>query len=281
MKRLVMIAIISALLPSCGGRAEESHIGEVVFDNGQVAFTKLEENMWVGETYDNTTLYIVEGTDSAALIDTGTKLDSLDVVVRAVTDKPLKVILTHMHPDHAGNIDFFPEIYMHPADTVLIRQRNIQYGGKINFLKDGDIIDLGKVKLDVALVPGHTPGSIVLNDFASGNCYAGDAFGSGQVWLQVEPTSPVATYIESCDRMIAIMDNTTIDSIYCGHYPYLKRALDKDYVKSMKTLAERIVEGSAPTVPFQQPGPFARPEMKIAVDSLGGTMIVFNETKIL
>jgi glyoxylase-like metal-dependent hydrolase (beta-lactamase superfamily II) len=252
----------------------------VVFDNGQLAITQLEDNMWVGETYDNTTVYIVEGCNYAALIDTGTKLDSLDVIVRKITDKPLKVIVTHMHPDHAGNIAFFPEIYMHPADTVLVRQRNIQYGGKINFLSDGDVVDLGKVKLDVMLVPGHTPGSIVLNDYASGNCYSGDAFGSGQVWLQVEPTSPVVTYLESCERMTALMDTTPIDSIYCGHYPYLKRALSRDYVNSMKVLARRVIDGTAPTIPFQQPGPFARPEVKIAIDSLAGTMIVFNETKI-
>jgi glyoxylase-like metal-dependent hydrolase (beta-lactamase superfamily II) len=252
----------------------------VVFDNGQLAITQLEDNMWVGETYDNTTLYIVEGTCAAALIDTGTKLDSLDIVVRKITDKPLKVIITHMHPDHAGNIAFFPEIYMHPADTVLIRQRNIKYAGKINYLNDGDVVDLGNVKLNVTLVPGHTPGSIVLNDYAAGNCYSGDAFGSGQVWLQVEPTSPVETYIASCERMIAIMEATTIDSIYCGHYPYLKRALDEDYLKSMKRLAGRVIDGTAPTIPFSQPGPFARPEVKIAIDSLSGSMIVFNETKI-
>ena len=90
-----------------------------VFKNDDLAISILEEKVWVIETTDNTTMYLIEGNTKALLIDTGTKCDKLDEVIRNITTKPLNVVLTHAHPDHAGNIRFFDEIYLHANDTVL------------------------------------------------------------------------------------------------------------------------------------------------------------------
>lgn len=62
---------------------------------------------------------------------------------------------------------------MHPADTVLLSR---SYKGKVNFVKDGDIFDLGGTQIEVSHMPTHTPGSIVLLDRKAGICYSGDAF---------------------------------------------------------------------------------------------------------
>lgn len=211
-----------------------------VFKNADLQISQLEQHVWVVETTDMTTMYIIEGKDKALLIDTGTKCDSLDKVIRRITPKPLIVILTHAHRDHAGNIGFFDEIYMHPNDTILMDNF---YHGKVNFVKDGDIFDLGGKKIEVSHMPGHTPGSIVLLDKEAHSCYSGDAFGSGMVWLQLRPFSPMKTYIASCSKMLKLMDNG-IQKIYCGHYPYLKKSLDKDYIVKMKNLAISIDDGT-------------------------------------
>lgn len=213
-----------------------------VFRNSELTITKLEDNMWVVETYDNTTMYLVEGTKKALLIDTGTKDEKLDSVIRLITQKPLEVVITHAHGDHAGNIHFFKEIWMHPADTVLLKKG---YQGKINFVKDGDVFDLGGTKIEVCHMPAHTPGSIVLLDRKAGNCYSGDAFGSNHVWLQLQPLSPMQTYVNSCIKMEKLMDSG-ITKIYCGHYPYVKKPFDKSYIVSMRQLAEGLINGTAP-----------------------------------
>lgn len=218
------------------------------FSNKDLRIAKLEKDVWVVETSDNTTMYIVEGTQKAMLIDTGTRCDKLDSIVRLITKKPLYVVLTHAHGDHAGNIRFFQEIYLHPADTVLLDK---SYKGKLHFVKDGDVFDLGGKKIEVAHMPAHTPGSIVLLDKPAGTCYSGDAFGSGQVWLQLKPSAPMKTYIASCHKMLKLMDNG-ITKIYCGHYPYVKKAFDKSYIQSMLQLAEKIDSGKAP-----DPQPYA------------------------
>jgi hydroxyacylglutathione hydrolase len=213
-----------------------------VFQNNEVTVTKLEENMWVIETSDNCTMYVVEGTQKAMLIDTGTKIDKLDTVVSFITKKPLMVVITHVHGDHAGNINFFKEIWMHPADTVMLSKR---YKGKVNFVKDGDIFDLGGTQIEVSHMPAHTPGSIVLLDKKAGNCYSGDAFGANHVWLQLKPLSPMQTYVNSCLKMEKLMDSG-ITKVYCGHYVYIKKPYDKSYITTMRQLAEGLINGTAP-----------------------------------
>jgi hydroxyacylglutathione hydrolase len=153
------------------------------------------------------------------------------------------VVITHMHLDHAGNINFFPDIYFHPADTVLM-SRVKPYPGKAHYVKDGDVFDLGGKLIEVRHMPAHTPGSIVLVDKQDGDCFTGDAFGSGQVWLQLCPYSNMETYINSCTKMLQLM-NDGIERIYCGHYPYSNGALSKEYIVKMKELATDLNNGSA------------------------------------
>lgn len=242
MKRLLLL--ICFLLPVLTAAAQEG-LPEPprppVYTAADLAVTPLEEGVWVIETDDRTTMYLVEGTERALLIDTGTHPAELDRVVRRFTRKPLFVVLTHAHYDHAGGIGFFGEIYMHPADTVLL-DRLPKYEGRIRFIGGGDRFDLGGRVLEVVEMPGHTPGSVVLMDRAAGICFSGDAFGSGQVWLQVVPTAPVSLYLSAVRRMQRETAGG-IEKIYCGHYPYQRRPLGADYLADMAALAQSILDG--------------------------------------
>ena len=131
---------------------------------------------------------------------------------------------------------------MHPADTVLLQKG---YNGKIHFVLDGDVFDLGGKQIEVSHMPGHTPGSIVLLDRKVGNCYSGDAFGANHVWLQLKPLSPLQTYVHSCLKMEKLMDGG-ITKVYCGHYVYIKKPYDKSYITTMRELAEALINGTAP-----------------------------------
>lgn len=220
-----------------------------VFQNKELTITQLKDNLWVVETDDKTTMYLVEGTGKAMLIDVGTKTKKLDSIIRMITSKPLVVMITHAHHDHAGNIGYFDEIWLHPADTVLL---NRSYKGKVNFVNNGDVFDLGGTQIEAIHMPGHTPGSVVLIDRKAGICYSGDSFGSNHVWMQLKPLSSMQTYLNSCLIMEKLMDSGITD-IYCGHYPYVKKAFDKSYIVSMRELAEGLINGTAPIAePYAQ-----------------------------
>lgn len=240
-----------------------------VYKNDDLEISKLEEKVWVIETTDKTTMYLIEGTKKAMLIDTGTKCEKLDEVIHKITQKPLYVVVTHAHGDHNGNIHYFKEIYLHPADTVLMEKT---YKGKINFISDGRVFDLGEKKIEVSHMPGHTPGSIILLDKQARISYSGDAFGSGQVWLQLRPYAPIQTYANSCKKMEKLMDEG-ITKIYCGHYPYVKKAYNKHYITEMRQLAEAIINGTAPEA---KPHP-----QKVSIGSQNPLMVTLGEATIV
>jgi len=64
-----------------------------------------------------------------------------------------------------------------------------------------------------------------------------------------------------------------ITKIYCGHYPYVKKAYDKKYITQMRTLAEAIVNGTAPkAIPHTQ---------KVSIGSDNPMMVTLGEATIV
>lgn len=253
-------------------------VAQQVLINDELTISKLKDKTWVVETVDNTTMYILEGEARAILIDTGTKCTALDEVIRKITSKPIDVVITHLHPDHAGNINYFDSIYMHPADTVMLNE--YQYKGKINYLTNKQVFDLGGTKIEVAWMPGHTPGSVVLFNRLTGDCFSGDAFGSGQVWLHLEPHVPMSTYLQSCQRMKELMEQDSIHYIWCGHYPYVKTYYDLEYIRKMEALAQRLaLENEEGAEEFKMP-PSMHAKGRSKCLSEGKVTIVYNSDKI-
>ena len=67
-------------------------------------------------------IWHVAGRDSDLLIDTGLGVASLADAARDLFDKPLSVILTHGHMDHAGGAYEFPTCHAHPAEAGAIAE---------------------------------------------------------------------------------------------------------------------------------------------------------------
>src|SRR5215472_7928636 len=139
--------------------------------------TKTGEGLWIISDHGSDNIYLVVGNEKALLIDTGLGLARLSAFVRTLTTKPLIVVNTHGHPDHAGGDFEFKSVYAHPADfssiqsfsTKEARQRSAQFTGqgpatpdRISVdeaanapqpemlpVKDGQIFDLGGRKLEV------------------------------------------------------------------------------------------------------------------------------------
>jgi hydroxyacylglutathione hydrolase len=247
--------------------------GKEVFKNEDVVFHQIDDHTWVGTGHlmFNESLYLLEGKNKALLIDAGTKIRDLDKIVASITNKPVMLVATHVHPDHTGeSIGAFPEIYINPADTVNISRFMPGYKGTVNYLKDGQIIDLGGRTIEVVFTPAHTPGSTTFIDKAAGYGFSGDSFGSGNLLLQVDFTTLLAT----CQKLSALMEKSGIKFLYPGHYfgnnPETKQRLD-----DMATISRDVLSGKLKGTP--------NPNNMFGLDQLidlYGVKINFNEISI-
>lgn len=148
--------------------------------------------------------YLVEGNERALLIDGLSGVGSLRAFVRELTDKPVTLVITHGHVDHAPAIYEYGEGFIHPDDIALMysplhssMERRLGFvlnGKRMGTLRtepvmedvvkpcpvkawpvyDGDIFDLGETQIEAVHVPGHTYGSIALVDCGNRACYTGD-----------------------------------------------------------------------------------------------------------
>lgn len=243
MKKLAFISLIitiawSVSFSQMGGPQIE---GKEVFKNDDVVFHQIDDHTWVGTGHlaFNESLYLVEGSDRAILIDAGTRITDLDQIVASITDKPVMLVATHVHPDHVGAAGYFPEIFINPADTVGIPQMMADYKGEVKFLKDGEILDLGGRQLQVVFTPAHTPGSTTFIDKDAGYGFSGDSFGSGNLLLF---SGTFSQLIATCEKMDAMMEKEGIEFLYPGHYSGMNPET-KQRVSDMITLSKDVLSG--------------------------------------
>lgn len=219
MKKICILAI--AALTQLTALAQEPfkpvYEEKEVYNGPDVIFRQIDAHTWEGNgnLMAMESLYLIEGSERAILLDAGTKIKDLDKIVAGITSKPVTLIATHVHPDHTGEaINYFPEIYINAADMVNVAEMMPDYKGEIKYLKDGEVIDLGGREIEVIFTPGHTPGSTTFMDRTAGYGFSGDAFGSGNLLL----TTNFSTLLLSCQRISEYMEKHNIKKLYPGHY---------------------------------------------------------------
>lgn len=175
--------------------------------------TKLDDHIYLLDDHHEATGYLVLGQERAALIDTMNGVEDLREVVRSLTDLPLVIINTHGHPDHIfGNIFFDEAAYMSPLDLPLAEQfiHDPQFASHCAQLgrsmppflplTDGDVIDLGGRKLEAILLPGHTPGGMLLLDHTDGTLYTGDSI-NWHTWMQLDCCLPMHEFLAKLNAL--------------------------------------------------------------------------------
>lgn len=166
---------------------------------------------------------LIVGSHHALLFDTGYGYGDLKQVILELTDKPLFVVNSHGHVDHACGNEAFGGAYIHPLDMELCREHNspkmrqaeldvaqvpmdfdldthLKMGmGMLEPIGEGHCFDLGGITLRVIHLPGHTAGSIGLWCPEKRLLYVGDAINSF-VWLFLPEARGLSTYICTLHR---------------------------------------------------------------------------------
>ena len=190
--------------------------GKVVYQDDEVVFRQLDERTWIGNGHRvyNESLYLVEGNDRALLIDAGTYIPELDKIVAKITSKPVTMMLTHAHGDHAGGVGPFPEVYLNAGDMTIVPNSMRNYKGQIKYLSDGEVIDLGGREIEVLFTPGHTAGSTTFFDKARHYGFSGDTFGSTNLLVFTN----LSTEMHTAERIERYMKKNDIRFLFPGHY---------------------------------------------------------------
>ena len=179
---------------------------------------------------------LLEGEKSALLVDTGYGTEDVSAFVRTLTEKPLSVLLTHNHHDHAMGARWFAQTLMFPEDaaewpvfTGLDKRRVVlgQAMAKGLPVTEADFLsgecrmplpankgayDLGGLTAAVLPCPGHTPGSCVVYVPEHKLLLTGDDW-NPCTWLFFEAALPVRAYRENVRRLQAL----PFERVLCSH----------------------------------------------------------------
>ncbi|WP_309132213.1 MBL fold metallo-hydrolase [Brevibacterium sp.] len=171
-------------------------------------------------TLTGTNTYVLTSRDnrSAVLIDPGPDLaEHREAILAEVGDRRLAaIVLTHQHADHSellGSVEEWgPGV---PVHAVLPEFSRLAVP-----VADGDRIGFGDDEADVVRVvatPGHTMDSICLLHDAV--LYSGDTVLGEGTTIVTHPEGSLAHYLESLDRLIALLEVGEYDRIEPAHGP--------------------------------------------------------------
>jgi glyoxylase-like metal-dependent hydrolase (beta-lactamase superfamily II) len=216
---------------------------------------------------DNDKMFLVRGTRTYALIDSGMGHGALrDYVTQFTAGLPLLTIWTHSHGDHIGQADQFivgsteyVGVGDREATAELLEHRGIGaavIAEHLQSVADGAKIDLGDRALEIITVPGHTPGSLVVFDPATGCLFTGDSFGNNSplppdvMWMQFSPV-PFDQFFATVRTARARLGNR-VKYIMTGHND--RPLVGTAYLDSLETALQHAMdEGAAALVPSYRP----------------------------
>lgn len=217
-------------------------------------------------------LYLIEGKNKAALIDTCLGVGHLKDFVESLTTKPLMVLLTHGHVDHAMGAPEFTEVYMNHADLSVYEEMSpleerIGYmranlgeempdfsdddyvmPSPAHFLnlQNGDRFDLGGIHLTVYGLPGHTKGSMVILIEEEEILILGDACNQA-TFLFDKNSLPVETYKDNLEKLNKKLKGT-YKRVFLSHHDM---EASTDLMESVIDVCREVLNHEADDIPFE------------------------------
>ncbi|MCF0258276.1 MAG: MBL fold metallo-hydrolase [Erysipelotrichaceae bacterium] len=231
---------------------------------------KVSDHVWAIHSCTGEIQYLIEGEDRALLQDTSSGMKGLRALVDSLTDKPLEIILSHGHPDHAMGIrEFDVPVWLHSDDMDMYRQmrgldnpqmlsgilqrqvlpeETVPFDPDFAFqdLKEGMVFDLGGVHVSAWDLKGHTQGSMAFLVEEDGILITGDAANTN-TFLFMPQSSSVEDYRNSLQRLLHLLEGR-YHRVFLSH-----RDVDSgvNMLQEGIQVCEDVMNGKTDAVPFE------------------------------
>lgn len=223
---------------------------------------KAQEDTWfISFMNGSQFLYLLEGSEKALLIDTGYAVGGLREFVERLTDKPVLVVNTHYHPDHAGGNGEWERVMM-SRGAALDRHAMERTAGdpaalphpdyeKV-YVGEGDRIELGGRTVEVLEARDcHSHSGLYLLDRSRRMLFMGDEMDAGQVLIYDNSNDPALAGTYSLNESLHhYLENLRRAQALDGEYDWLLGGhngapLAKSYLSDFIGLVEHIYAGDA------------------------------------
>ena len=195
--------------------------------------------VYIPNGYTNCYILADEKTKAAAIIDPGDTVPEIKELVKKDNLDVRAIFLTHGHYDHVGGVAALRKkykdipVYLHPEDagkdTELMPTRALD---PVTLWRDGDVVMVGELQVEVLHTPGHSAGSVTLR--CQDVLFTGDTLFTQSVGRTDFPGGSQEAFLASLKRLGELEGDyqvlpghdtfTSLDQERQGN-PYLKQAL--------------------------------------------------------
>lgn len=183
----------------------------------------------VGPVCTNCYLLVNHKTGELLVVDPGDQAQLIEKQIEKTGAKPVAVLLTHGHFDHAGAAEELADkyqisIYAHEAEKETLEDPGLNLCGMIGehkvyhadiFVKDEEVLNLAGFFIRVFFTPGHTIGGCCYYIADEKILFSGDTLFQESVGRTDFPRGSASDLIRAIrEKLMPLPDDVTV---YTGH----------------------------------------------------------------
>lgn len=183
----------------------------------------------VGPVCTNCYLLVNHKTGELLVVDPGDQAQLIEKQIEKTGAKPVAILLTHGHFDHAGAAEEFADkyqisIYAHEAERETLEDPGLNLCGMIGehkvyradiFVKDEEVLNLAGFSIRVFFTPGHTIGGCCYYIADEKILFSGDTLFQESVGRTDFPRGSASDLIRAIrEKLMPLPDDVTV---YTGH----------------------------------------------------------------
>lgn len=183
----------------------------------------------VGPVCTNCYLLVNHKTGELLVVDPGDQAQLIEKQIEKTGAKPVAILLTHGHFDHAGAAEELADkyqisIYAHEAERETLEDPGLNLCGMIGehkvyhadiFVKDEEVLNLAGFSIRVFFTPGHTIGGCCYYIADEKILFSGDTLFQESVGRTDFPRESASDLIRAIrEKLMPLPDDVTV---YTGH----------------------------------------------------------------